>query len=96
MQPDEKKEYERRKKEAWRNKQKAIVNSSYEPTILEKAKQFLEQMEVPDSAVLFNNEEFQGCLSSDDKKSISVFLSNLKARRKREAQEESKRQDQER
>ncbi len=96
MQPDEKKEYERRKKEAWRIKQRAIVNSQYEPTIIEKAKQFLETMEVPDSAVLYINEEFQDRLTQDDKKTISVFLNNLKARRKKDAVEESKRQDQER
>ena len=42
MSSEEKKEYERLKKEAWRTKQHAKLNGTYEPTPLERAKKLLD------------------------------------------------------
>ena len=90
---DEKKEYERTKKEAWRVKQHAKLSGEYQPTLVEQAKAMLEEMIIPDFAAIIKREEFVDKLTNDEKKVLQVFITNLKSRRKKEAIEESKRQD---
>jgi hypothetical protein len=59
-------------------------------------KRALEGQPIPDLASVLDHDEFKDKISAEDRKSLQIFLNNLKARKKREALEEAKRQDQER
>jgi hypothetical protein len=95
MNSDAKKEAERVRKAQYRAKQKLISNGTYVPTPIELAKQMLEAMDEPDVAAVFNYETFVGQLNPDDKKTLHNFAYYLKARKRKEIDEENKRVEQE-
>ena len=65
------------------------------PTPIELAKQMLEAMDDPDVAAAFNDETIGVQLKPDDKKTLHNFAYYLKARKRKELDEESKRVEQE-
>ena len=52
---EEKRGHERKRKEAWRAKQAAIKDGTYQATPIEQAKAFLELMEQPDVDAAYND-----------------------------------------
>jgi hypothetical protein len=95
MNSEAKKEAERVRKATYRAKQKSISNGTYVPTPVELAKQMLETMEEPDVAAAFNDEEIGPQLKPDDRKTLLNFAYYLKARKRKEIDEEAKRVEQE-
>ncbi len=65
------------------------------PTPIELAKQMLEAMDEPDVACVFNDETIGGQLNPDDRKTLHNFAYYLKARKRKEIDEEAKRLEQE-
>jgi hypothetical protein len=95
MEAEAKKEAERVRKANYRAKQRSISNGTYIPTPIEIAKQILEAMEEPDVAAAFNDERIGAQLKPDDRKTLHNFAYYLKARKRKEFDEEAKRVEQE-
>jgi hypothetical protein len=72
-----------------------MKDNTYEPTSLERAKQFLELMQNPDVNAAFKNEELAQVLKPEDRKALSNFVYHLKSRRRKDDQEEAKRSEDE-
>jgi hypothetical protein len=72
-----------------------MKDNTYEPTSLERAKQFLELMQDPDVNAAFKNEELAQVLKPEDRKALSNFVYHLKSRRRKDDQEEAKRSEDE-
>ena len=65
----------------------------YQAPPIELAKQSLEAMEVPDLDVVLESEQLRGMITPDDKKLLQYFIVNLRTRRKKERDADTKRQE---
>jgi hypothetical protein len=96
MESEQRREHERQRKADWRAKQSAIREGTYKPTPLETAKTYLEGMDDPEVAAVFQDPELGKVLKPDDRKALTNFVYQLKLKRRKDGEEETKRQEQER
>jgi hypothetical protein len=78
---EDKKEHERKRKEAWRAKQAAIKDGSYQATPIEQAKSFLEMLEDPEVDAVYNDPLIGALIKQEDRRVLSNFVYHLKSRR---------------
>jgi|LauGreDrversion4_2_1035121.scaffolds.fasta_scaffold10054_7 hypothetical protein len=71
------------RKQKSRNKQKLMDEGSYQPTLLDEAKQELMAMESPKLEIILEMPKFKDQLSTADKARLQNFISNTKAKARR-------------
>ena len=81
---------ERIRKAQYRVKQKLISDGKYVTTAIELAKELLDSMDEPDVAAAFTDPKIGEQLKPDDKKALHNFAYHLKARRRKEKEEEAR------
>ena len=91
-----KKDRERDRKAEWRAKQHAIREGTFKPSPVEQAKTFLESMEEPEVKAAFDDPDLGPSLRQEDRRVLTNFVYHLKARRRKDGEEELKRTEQER
>ena len=72
-----------------------MKDNAYEPTPIEKAKQFLELMQDLDVNSAYQNEDLAKVLMPEDRKTLNNFVYHLKSRRRKYDEEEAKRTEDE-
>ncbi len=71
-----------------REKHKAIQNGTYQPTLLEKAKEALKSMKEPSFEMLVAADEFKEKMSEDMTKKLKIFIQNLKQKNRKQQEDD--------
>ena len=91
----DKKEKENQRKREWRAKQKAIADASYVPTPIEEAKKYLESIDDPQVASVYDHPDLGQKLTQEDRRIITNFVYHLKIKRKSQQSSEAQMTEQE-